>query len=212
MNIRWLGHSCFLITSGNGMRILTDPFDKTVGYEIPAVEADIVLISHEHFDHNAVNLVKGNPEVVRKPGEYKIKGIDIKGISSFHDATEGSKRGHNTIFVFKVDNICVSHLGDLGHILQPEHIKDIGYVDILLIPVGGFYTIDSEQATRVVQQINPKIIIPMHYKTSAINIPIESVDKFLAGKSNIQYIDSNELTITCEQIPEEPTIIILKYE
>ena len=213
MNIQWLGHSCFLFTSDSGVRILTDPFDENVGYKTPSVQADVVLTSHDHFDHNAINLVKGNPEIIKDPGKYMVKGINIAGVLSFHDATSGSQRGRNIIFLFKMDNMFICHLGDLGHILQPEQLKDIGaVVDILLIPVGGFYTINAKQADEVIEQVKPKIIIPMHYKTSVIKIPIESVDKFLLNKPNVRYIDSNGLKITYEQLPDKPCIFVLRYE
>ena len=212
MIIRWLGHACFLIISEAGVRILIDPFDASVGYKVPAVETDVVLTTHDHSDHNAINVVKGQPQIIKGSGQHQAKEISFTGVSSFHDTTAGSLRGRNTIFVFELDGIRVCHLGDLGHILEHKQVGHIGPVDVLLIPVGGSFTIGARDADKVIEHLRPKIVIPMHYKTPAINLPIEPVDKFLTNKPNVRRLESNELTITKEQLPPEQTIIVLKYE
>lgn len=137
MKIKWLGHSCFLITGENGVRILTDPFDETVGYQLPAVEADIVTSSHDHFDHNHIGVVKGDFVHLNEPGLYRERDIEIRGIGSYHDGQGGQKRGDNIIFTFRLEGISVCHLGDLGHLLEDEQIRAIGPVDILLVSSRG---------------------------------------------------------------------------
>lgn len=210
MKIRWFGQACFLMESEKGIRIVTDPFNSSLGYKIPSVEADMVTVSHEHYDHNATDEVKGNPEIVRGTGEKKIKDIAIKGVETFHDKAQGAQRGKNTVFSFEIDGMKIIHLGDLGHILTQEQIENIGEVDILLIPVGGTFTIDAQEASEVVGQLKPKITIPMHYKTPAITLPIEGVERFLSGKKNIER--KKELEIKKEELPKEEKIIVLEYE
>lgn len=168
MNIKWLGHACFKLTSEKGTVIVTDPFDESVGYPMPNVKADIVTSSHSHFDHNYFKAVKGNFDIVDTVGEHNIKGINIKGVNTFHDDEHGAKRGKNIVFVFDIDGIRVCHMGDLGHVLTEKQVEEIGPVDVLLIPVGGYYTIDAKQAVEVMNQLKPKITIPMHYKRSLL--------------------------------------------
>lgn len=210
MRVHWFGQACFLMESEKGTRIVTDPFDSSLGYKIPPLEADVVTVSHGHYDHNATEEVHGNPEIVRGVGEKKVKDIAIKGVDTFHDQARGTQRGRNTVFSFEIDGMKAVHLGDLGHVLTEEQIKVIGGVDILLIPVGGTFTIDAQEASEVVRQLKPKIIIPMHYKTPAIDLPIEGVERFLSGKSNIKR--KKELEIRKEELPKEAKIIVLEYE
>jgi L-ascorbate metabolism protein UlaG (beta-lactamase superfamily) len=209
LRIQWLGHACFLVTSSDGTRVLTDPFDKSVGYPVPAVEADVVSTSHSHFDHNSVSVVKGSPKVVRNAGESAAAGISFLGVSSYHDDAGGAKRGRNIIFVWEMDGMRLAHLGDLGHTLTDDQVAEIGKVDILLIPVGGTYTIDAKQATKVVQQLSPKLVFPMHYKTDAISFPIAGVDEFLAGKDNVERAKENFVLV--KELPEKTKIVVLNY-
>lgn len=185
MRIKWLGHSCFKISSKDGVRIVTDPFDDNLGYRIPSVETDIVTVSHGHYDHNFVDCLNGDFEVIDKVGDFNVKGIHIRGIHTFHDDEEGAKRGVNIVYTFDVDDIKVCHLGDLGHRLTPSQLEMIGDVDVLLIPVGGVYTIDAVQAVEVIKQLKPAVVIPMHYKTKALRINVEPVEGFeeLIGKA-----------------------------
>jgi L-ascorbate metabolism protein UlaG (beta-lactamase superfamily) len=213
MRIKWLGHSCFKITSKTGIRILTDPFDDNVGYKIPAVETDIITISHGHYDHNFVDCVKGNFEVINKVGNFYVKDIPITGIHTYHDAEEGAKRGNNIVYTYEIDGMKLCHLGDLGHELVPSQIEMIGKVDVLLIPVGGVYTINFEEAVKVVQQINPCIVIPMHYKTSALKFNLEGVENFTANFESVERPSSQVLEIQKENINfDKPRLYILKYE
>lgn len=213
MKIKWLGHSCFLITGGNGVRILTDPFDETVGYQLPAVEADIVTSSHDHFDYNHIRVVKGDFVHLNEPGPYRERDIEIRGIGSYHDDQGGQKRGDNIIFTFRLEGISVCHLGDLGHLLEDEQIRAIGPVDILLIPVGGTYTIDYRQAVDLIGQLEPKLVIPMHYKTPAMGFDIDGVDKFLKEYGVGAYeAGSQEIDLSATSLNDYGRVILLNYE
>jgi L-ascorbate metabolism protein UlaG (beta-lactamase superfamily) len=212
MKIKCLGHSAFVITSDSGVKIITDPYatgpDLTYG-EITE-SADIVTVSHGHLDHSNVAAVKGNPQVIRKAGSSTAKGIDFKGIASYHDDAKGSLRGNNIIFCFEVDGVKVCHLGDLGHRLDDRQLKDIGSVDILLIPVGGYFTIDAQVAAQVCNQLKPRVIIPMHYRTEKSFPNIAGVDEFLKGKDNVIRQDSSEVEFKAGELPAASQIIVLK--
>ncbi len=214
VTIKWLGHSSFLISLNDALKIVTDPFDSTVGYPLPDETADICVVSHDHFDHNNVSVVKGNPEVVKGMGEKEAKGIKFKGVHSFHDEKQGSERGENTIFTWELGGIRLAHAGDLGVDLSDSQIKEIGAVDVLFVPTGGFYTIDAATATKVVSSLNPKVVIPMHYKTSFLgeNFPIAGVDEFLKGKENVVKVDKGSVSFTKESLPEKATIYVLEYK
>ena len=212
MKIKWLGHSSFLVTSEDGTKIITDPYgiERTMSYAPINESADVVVISHNHRDHNNEGAVKGNPQSIKGEGIKKAKGIEFRGIASHHDAAGGSLRGGNVIFCFRVDDINVCHLGDLGHILTHEQITDIGLVDVLLIPVGGYFTIDCKQATAISQSLKPRVIIPMHYKNSKCNYPIAKVDEFLKGKNNVRRLDLNEVDYKKNELPEAIEIVVLQ--
>lgn len=211
MKIRYFGHSCFKITLDSGIRIVTDPFDQTVGYPLPDTEADIVTSSHSHFDHNYFKAVRGDFKIVNTPGQHDIDGVHIKGISTFHDDEHGAKRGKNIVFVINADSIKVCHAGDLGHILTDDMLKEIGDIDVLMIPVGGYYTIDDRQAVKVIEQLKPKLTIAMHYRTSNVNLPIETVDNFLMMTGG-QKIQSNEIEIKKGDLEGKSEVIALNYK
>jgi L-ascorbate metabolism protein UlaG (beta-lactamase superfamily) len=178
MKIKWLGQSTFQIQSNSNL--VMDPYGPKVG-ELPlGLSADVVTVSHQHFDHNYTEGVSDNPQIIDEPGQFSIKGFEIKGIKSFHDNEDGEKRGENIIFCISAEGLNLCHMGDLGHVLTTEQIQEIGRVDILMIPVGGHYTIDATTAVQVVHQLNPKIVLPMHYKpeNSTLQLPIEGVEKF----------------------------------
>jgi L-ascorbate metabolism protein UlaG (beta-lactamase superfamily) len=209
MKIKFLGHASFLITSEGGVRIITDPYRADYSglkYSPITEEADIVTISHEHGDHNETN-IKGNPAIVEGVVERGIKGIKTKGIGSYHDDTEGSQRGPNTIYNILIDGMSVVHLGDLGHTLSPMQIEAIGKVDVLFIPVGGVYTIDAQTAQGVVEALKPKVVIPMHFKTKKCDFPIAPVDEFIKNKK-VEKKDY-EVEIKKQGLPEETTIYLL---
>lgn len=212
ITVRWFGHACFLITSSSGVRILTDPFDATVGYPVPQVEADVVTSSHDHFDHNNVSAARGNPVVLKGKDRYEKAGIRIYPVASFHDTERGAKRGPNTIFVMEVDGIRLAHMGDIGHDLSKQQLDEIGRVDVLLVPVGGTYTIDAAGARRLVEATSPRVVIPMHYKTPAVGLPIAGVDRFLAGFDNVVRLDSNEISLRAGSLPGSTTVYVLNYK
>jgi len=210
MEITWLGHACFRL-KGKDATVLTDPYDKSVGYQLGRPTADIVTVSHHHFDHDAVSAVGGNPRVIDGPGEYEIKGVMIVGIQTFHDAEGGKKRGKNTVYLIEMDDIVICHLGDLGHVLSAEQVEAMSNVDVLLIPVGGNYTINAAQAAEVISLIEPRIVIPMHYKTDVVKLEIDPVEKF-AREMGIKSLQPQpKLMITKSTLPSEQQIIVLEY-
>ena len=209
MDIMWLGQACFKI-KGKNATIVTDPFSDQLGFKLPKVDADIVLVTHDHYDHNASGEVGGDPFVIKGPGEYEIKGVEIVGIPSFHDDKKGEERGLNNLYNFKIDSVNIAHLGDLGQgELSPKQIEDLGNVDVLMIPVGGVYTIDASSASKIAAQLEPSVIIPMHYLDKDSKVNLEPVEKFLKemGKDNVESADN--LTISREKLPSEPQVVIL---
>ena len=179
MIITHYGHSCFQIQNGD-LVITTDPFDPKIGLTPPRSHADIVTVSHQHYDHNYVDSIPGQPFIIQWPGEYESKGIFINGIESFHDNQNGQLRGKNIIFIFEIEQIKIAHLGDFGQDkLTDQQIEKLSSVDVLLIPVGGKYTIDGELAAKITNQLEPKIVIPMHYSVPNLNIDIDNSDRFV---------------------------------
>lgn len=195
MQIKWLGHSSFLITTSSGKKILTDPFDDSIGYKIYKGDADLVTISHHHFDHDYTSALKGDSQIIDTVGIFNKCGIDFQGIPSFHDKYQGAKRGENIIFVFQIDGYTICHLGDLGYELSKTEIDKLGDVDILMIPTGGNFTITAIEATRLALSINSHIVIPMHYKTPSLSFPLAGVEDFVMDMKNGEKLDSNTLNI-----------------
>jgi L-ascorbate metabolism protein UlaG (beta-lactamase superfamily) len=210
MKIKYLAHASFLVTSDSGVKIVTDPYTAGGGIKHGEIKepADIVTISHEHGDHNNADAVKGNPQVLREGGT--VRGIKIRAVPTAHDNRGGSQRGRNTIFCFAVDGINVCHCGDLGHELTADQVKAIGGVDVLIIPVGGFFTIDAKTATRVGEQLKPKIIIPMHYKTEKLDFPIAGADEFTKDKKNVTRVNGSEVELKAGSLPAATQIVVLK--
>ncbi|MBN2565433.1 MAG: MBL fold metallo-hydrolase [Candidatus Eisenbacteria bacterium] len=217
MKITWLGHSSFLLESEKGTRVVTDPFeagsyDGAVGYAPICTTADVVTVSHEHADHNAVGCVEGEPTVVRNPEAVTVKDVKIRGLSTFHDESKGQDRGRNTIYVMDLDGIRVGHLGDLGHILSADDIKTLGDVDVLLAPVGGYYTIGPEEARRTAEALGAKIVIPMHYKTDVLGFPIQPVDDFLKLMPKVERAGSKTIEIERKDLGDSARVIVLNYK
>jgi L-ascorbate metabolism protein UlaG (beta-lactamase superfamily) len=214
MKIEWLGHACFLITSDSGVKIITDPY-KYLGmglkYDRIDESADVVTVSHGHGDHNAVDEVKGSPAIVDSAGKTQIAGIDITGIACYHDEAKGAQRGSNIMFCYDIDGMRVCHLGDLGHILSDKHLSDIGQVDILLVPVGGKFTIDPDTAEKVCDQLKPSIIVPMHVKTAKCGFVPYTADDYAKGKSNVRRVDGNEAEFNKDNLPSVAEVVILKH-
>jgi L-ascorbate metabolism protein UlaG (beta-lactamase superfamily) len=214
MVITWYGQACFRIQSGDKALVL-DPFEKSVGLMPPSIQADILFVTHEHFDHNNIKAIKGDYFLINGPGEYEVKGIKAKGIASYHDNEKGAKRGLNTLYLIEVEGIHILHCGDLGQdLLDDKQLEEIGSVDILMIPTGGFFTIDAKQAVGVINQIEPKIVIPMHYKIPKLSIlELDGVDKFLKEFGSEDVTAEDKISIRAKDIEgeeEKTRIIVLK--
>ena len=232
MNITYYGHSCFKIIS-NSLVIITDPFDKSVGLVPPRLGADIITVSHDHYDHNNTQAISGSPFIINGPGEYEIKGISIKGILSFHDNCQGQERGLNTIYLIETEGIKLCHLGDFGQDkLIDTQFEAINNPDILFIPVGGKYTIDAASASSLISQVEPKIVLPMHYKISGLKIDLPPtfsslgkkgrevsnqkvgglapLDKFLKEMGIAKKEPIDKLTIKKKDLPQETEVMVMK--
>lgn len=211
MKIKYLGHSSFLLTESTGTAIVCDPYDEAVGFAMPAVRADAVTVSHHHYDHDNVAAVSGSPVILDKEQGYSLPGVKIQAIRSFHDDSRGALRGENVIFKFRMDGLDVCHLGDLGEECSPELIESILPVNILLIPVGGTYTIDAAMAKEYVDRIMPDVVIPMHYRTKNHTLDIDKVDEFLELFDDEAEIEegANEISLSRKDIDEERTKIIV---
>jgi len=191
--------------------ILTDPYNEELPYNKITDKPDYVTVSHDHFDHNAVELLEGSPEVIKKSSGFEDDNISVEGISVYHDDAEGDKRGENIIFVIDTDDFKIAHLGDLGHDLNNKQLSKLKNVDILLIPVGGNYTIDAKRAKKIVDEIDPKIVIPMHYKTDILDFPITGVDEFLSyfEKKSVEIINGPEVEF--DEIPSKQKLYLLDH-
>ena len=217
MKLKWFGHSSFGLTSKSGKTVLTDPYESggyngAIGYKPISINADTVTISHNHPDHNYTKTLSGNPIIIDKKGNYEIADIKITGITAFHDCRQGKERGNNIIFIYEINNLRIAHYGDLGHMLPDKETTSLGRIDIILIPVGGHFTIDASQATDIIEKIKPRIVFPMHYKTAVLDFPISGVDEFLKGKNNIKRVLTSEVSIATETLPSKTEIWILPYE
>ena len=216
MKIKWCGHATFLITSAAGAKIVTDPYepggyDGALSYGSIPDKIDIAVVSHDHSDHNYIQGLKGKPQVVKDTGIHLISGIEFRGVPTYHDTSKGKERGESTIFCFSVDNVRLCHLGDLGHPLSSKEIAEIGEVDVLMIPVGGFYTIDARGATEVMNSLKPRLVIPMHFKTEKCGFPITTVDDFISNKTNVKKLDTSEIEITKDNLPASTEIQVLQF-
>ena len=209
VRITWHGHAWFEI-QGESVSIVIDPF-KGIGIPEPKLTADIVLSSHGHGDHAATELVEGAEPLKEFLGKTTIAGVPIKGIATYHDTEAGGQRGKNSVYVFEVDGIHICHLGDLGHPLTPEQLEAIGAVDVLMIPVGGNYTIDAQTATKEIEKLAPKVAIPMHVKLPGLSVNIASIDAFLEGKTNVEQISTNSIELTKSNLSADTAIKALKY-
>ena len=212
MKIKWYGHSCFLLKNDAGVRILTDPCDPGTGYRLSGIETDILTMSHAHHDHNYAKAVSNKPAVYTQAGEYQHMGVKITGIKSFHDDVMGKKRGENIIFKFETDNLSVVHAGDLGY-FNNDLAGTIGKTDVLLVPIGGVYTINAEQARKLANMLHAKVVIPMHYKTPALTFELDGINEFIrnAADCSIHDLKQSEATVSAECLGTD-RILILDYE
>ena len=212
MKIKWLGHSAFLITTEDNKKIITDPFGDYPGLSYRPIDeaADIMVVTHKHGDHWGAS-VRGNPRQVSKPGVEMIGPIEFKGIPMYHDTSKGKDRGENIVFCFAVDGVRICHMGDIGHKLTDSDVAEIGRVDVLMIPVGGYFTVDAAIANEICNQVKPRVIIPMHYRNDKCAFPITGVDEFIKGKSNVKQVDSSEVEFKAGQLPDASEIIVMKH-
>ncbi|MEI6152774.1 MAG: MBL fold metallo-hydrolase [Deltaproteobacteria bacterium] len=216
MKIKWYGHAAFKITTDKGVRIIIDPYESgafggALAYGKITEEADIVLTSHDHDDHNYTKDIKGSFTQIKQGVAHNMNNLVIKAIPTHHDSSKGKERGDNLVFVIEADGLTLAHMGDLGHALEKDTIDKIGKVDILLLPVGGFYTIDAGEATKVMNDIGPAITIPMHVKTDKCDFPIAKVSEFTAGKKGVKAAKTSEIEINKTGLPVEPEIIVMEY-
>jgi L-ascorbate metabolism protein UlaG (beta-lactamase superfamily) len=210
MEISWLGHSCFQI-KGKSATLITDPFSPQAGDAsgLGKLSASIVTISHDHQGHNYAVGVGGNPRVVRGPGEYEISDVLITGVPSYHDNERGKVLGRNTIYVIHMDDIVICHLGDLGHTLQEEQLEEVADADVLLIPISGQHTINAAQAAEVISQVEPRIVIPMHYALPEGDAP-NPLDKFCREMGIEVGHSQPKLNVARTTLPAETQVVILE--
>jgi L-ascorbate metabolism protein UlaG (beta-lactamase superfamily) len=235
VTLRWIGQACFVITGFHGLRILIDPPHPQVGYDVSAhsIPASAVFVSHEHFDHNYVEAAEGSPVIVEPlsspapdvhggiaaPGDKPAR-IDYTRIFAYHDNEQGTLRGPDTMTVFDVDGLRILHMGDIGQLrLSPEQLASIGHVDVVMIPVGGFYTVDAGQAAAIVAQIKPKIVIPMHYQTPALERdlrdklqPVSEFLRVMAPIADEVHESARDLSLDPKRLPKRLTVYVLKYQ
>ena len=205
MYITWLGQSCFKLQDKigpDGVTLITDPFGGDLGLKVPHYEADIVTVSHGHHDHNNTDAIRGKPFIINTAGEYEIKGVFIEGVESAHDEKNGAERGENIIYRIEMEDISITHLGDLGHVLDTKQLEKLEGTDILIIPVGGKYTINAAKAVEVISQIEPRIVIPMHYKVPGLKVDIDGVEKFIK-ELGIKPRTEEKLKISKKDLPQE---------
>ncbi|OGD88603.1 hypothetical protein A3D81_00920 [Candidatus Curtissbacteria bacterium RIFCSPHIGHO2_02_FULL_40_17] len=217
VDIWWYGQACFRI-KGKSACIVCDPYDPGfTGLSPLKLEADIITVSHQHQDHNATSAVKTaegkDPFVIAGPGEYEISKVNIVGIDSFHDDSGGSARGKNTIYLINIDDVNIVHLGDLGQKkLSQEQVEQLSSCDVLLIPAGGVYTISAKEAPDIIAQIEPKIVVPMHYKVEGLKFDLESESKFLESFGKEKLAPVSKLSVSVERLPEEVEIVLLEKQ
>lgn len=215
MKLRYLAHAAFLMTTSQGTRIITDPYEAgsyggAVGYRAIEEEAEIITISHDHPDHCHISEHHKKAKVIKSPGSHRSAEVEITGFSVFHDQSHGSERGKDIMFRFKADGLVVCHCGDLGHVPDDQLVKQLGPVDVLLIPVGGFYTIDAAEADQVIAMLKPRVAVPMHYKTEKLGFGIATVEPFVKGKGNVVNIGESEVDLQAGKLPRETEVWVLR--
>jgi len=216
VKVKWLGHSAFLLTAADGTSIVTDPyrpgsFNGAIKYGPIRATTDAVTVSHHHQDHDGVSHLPGKPKVFEGRGTFKVGSVSIGGFETFHDTNEGAGRGRNTVFVFEADGLRVCHCGDLGHVLSQEQTAAIGKVDVLLVPVGGTFTVDAAAAHKVAKQLGAKVVIPMHFKTEKLGFDIAGVSSFVEGKANVKRVGGPEVELSADKLPPIPEIWVLEH-
>ena len=211
MRLKWYGHSCFKLDFSQGPYVVTDPFDETVGYPVCRESCDIVTTSHSHGDHNYLETLQGDYTRLNRPGLFSFDDLMVQGVKSYHDDENGAFRGENVIFIFESDDLRIAHLGDLGHEPTLRQYAMLSNIDVLLIPIGGYFTIDTPTALKIIDHINPKLTIPMHFKTDVMNFPISNEKAFVEATGAI-YWDKNYVDMTKEGLASLPKSIVLRYQ
>lgn len=213
MIIEYLGHSCFHLRDAGGMTVLIDPYDESVGPKVPSRRADYTLITHAHFDHDNLSAVAGRTTVVQGSGARGDARLPVHGVLAAHDAVGGRERGMVNMMTFSLDGLRVAHLSDLGHLLDVDQVAELRPVDIALVPVGGPpFTVDGRAARAVVDMLDPRVVIPMHYRTASTRrdrFPIDDVEPFLEGHRRVERVRSGVLEITRASLPVQQTIFVL---
>lgn len=210
MEIVWLGHSCFRIR-GKEATIVTDPFDRSLGYPVKKLTANIITVSHGHPQHSFLENVSNSPRIVSRPGEYEIANVFITGIPTYHDTSQGEHRGKNTAFFIEIEDVKICHLGDLGHVPTSEQIEQMSGADILMVPVGGVSTLGAAEAAETISLLEPRLIIPMHFKTEVVNMELEPLERFLKERGLQDVIPQPKLNVTKSNIPAETKVLVLDY-
>jgi L-ascorbate metabolism protein UlaG (beta-lactamase superfamily) len=208
VDITWLGHSCFRIRGSQAI-VITDPFPPGLGYTLGKQTADIVTVSHTHPSHSYNEGISGEYRLVKGPGEYEISGVLMLGITTYHDAIKGQSKGKNTIYLMEVDGVAICHLGDIGHVLGDDHVEELGKVDILMVPVGGVSTINASMAAEIIRKLEPKAVLPMHYKTPKTNRDLEPVENFLKEMGLTQVETRPKYTVSKSNLPLSTQVILL---
>jgi L-ascorbate metabolism protein UlaG (beta-lactamase superfamily) len=211
MDITWYGHACFRLYQ-RGASVVTDPYEKSIGYELPRLRADIVTISHDHPGHRNAGPVRNKKLIITGPGEYEVRGVFITGIATFHDGKKGRTRGRNTIYLYDFDGLKICHLGDLGHIPSQAQVEALNSVDVLLIPVGGVSTLNAAQAAEMVSLLEPKLVVPMHYRLPSLAFKLDPVSKFLKAMGLDDVSPQETLSVTKANLPDETQVILLKQD
>jgi L-ascorbate metabolism protein UlaG (beta-lactamase superfamily) len=208
VDITWLGLSCFRIRGSQAI-IITDPFPPGLGYTLGKQTADIVTVSHQHPSHSYDQGISGEHRLLKGPGEYEISGVLILGIAAYHDAVKGQSRGKNTIYLMEIDGVAVCHLGDIGHVLSDEQVEEMGNVDILMLPVGGVSTINAAMAAEIIRKLEPKVVLPMHYKTPKTDRELEPVENFLKEMGLGQIESRPKFSVSKSNLPISTQVILL---
>jgi len=215
MKIKWNGHASFTITAADGTTIVTDPyepgaFDGGIAYGAVDDHTDVALVSHDHADHNHTASLGGDPQVLTSAGS--AKGVEFAGVATAHDEKDGAERGNNVLFAFTVDGVRIGFMGDLGHQLSDDQLKALGQIDLLLPPVGGVFTLDPDGAAKLIDQVGPKLVIPMHFKTEKCGFPLATVDEFAKRMTNVKKMGASEVEIKKDDLPAAgPEVWILDY-
>ena len=210
MDIDWFGHSCFRLREG-GITLVTDPYDKSIGYTLPRLRADIITVSHDAPDHSGAAAIKGEAKVLTRPGEYEISGVFITGIQTWRSGgSHGAAKEENTVFVYEFGDLTACHLGDLAKVLTQAQVESLPSVDVLLVPVGGGDALDADDAAEVISLLEPRIVIPMHYRTEYVNLPLDPIGKFLKEMGVAELAPQDTVRITRGQLPDETQIVLLE--